>query len=64
MWGKLESKTYCEYFKKIFSIDEERLIDIITNNPYGDSIKHERSWWKSAPWINEFIDVRKIGKDV
>ena len=63
MWGKLESKTYCENFKRIFSIDEERLIDVITNNPYGDSINYERSW-KSAPWINEFIDVRKIGKDV
>ena len=62
MWARLESKSYLEAFEEIFSIEEKRLIDLISNNPHWDRMRHTNSW-DEAPWISAFIDVDKIGKD-
>lgn len=62
LWARLESKSYLEAFEEIFSIEEKRLIDLISNNPYRDRMRHTNSW-DEAPWISAFIDVDKIGKD-
>ena len=62
LWARLESKLYLEYFKKVFSIDDNRLVNLISNNPYGRQMRLNGAWGE-APWISEFINVEKIGKD-
>ena len=43
LWARLESKSYLEAFEEIFSIEEKRLIDLISNNPHRGRMGHTNS---------------------
>jgi hypothetical protein len=62
MWARLESRSYLDSFLRTFTIEEKRLIDLISNNPHKGRMGHTNTW-SEAPWISAFIEVEKIGKD-